>query len=249
METSKISWCDNTHNHWVGCAHASDGCRFCYAEDQQDHRFGRVVWGPNGTRVLTTAANRRKPLQWNREAEAASNRPRVFAASLSDVFEDRADLIDWRADLFQLIRKTPNLDWLLLTKRAECIEKMLPKDWGNGYKNVWLGTSVEDIRVTKRIDHLRKIPAVVRFVSYEPAIGPLGDIDLDGIDWLICGGESGRNHRPMDVGWARSIRDQCLRQNVTFFYKQAAGLRPGSQPTLDGVEHHNFPVPRITIAA
>jgi protein gp37 len=111
-----------------------------------------------------------------------------------------------------------------------------------GYSNVWLGTTIEDNRVIARANHLRKIPAVVRFVSYEPAIGPLDKLDLAGIDWLIFGGESGPGYRPMDVQWARDIRDRCEAAGTAFFFKQSAGIRTGMGETLDGEIVRKYPV-------
>ena len=132
---------------------------------------------------------------------------------------------EWRADLFNLIRETPNLDWLLLTKRPTNIAKMLPPDWNDGYPNVWLGTTTEDAeRYRERWPILARIPAARRFISYEPAIGPLGPININNTnglpDWIICGGESGGHARPMQPAWARHVRDQCLAFGIAFFLKQ-----------------------------
>lgn len=203
-----------------------------------DHRYGRVKWGPQGTRQRTSVANWRKPLQWNRQAEREGRRFRVFCASLADVFEDRPELVPWRAELFGLIEQTPSLDWLLLTKRPENVVETLPTKWrphkwGRLPDNVWIGTSVEDQSAADaRIPHLLRIPARVRFLSCEPLLG-LVDLGLpfvsdnpymtlNHVDWVIVGGESGRKARPMDAGWARSLRDQCKGQ-AAFFMKQMGG--------------------------
>jgi protein gp37 len=125
--------------------------------------------------------------------------------------------------MWDLIRVSPNLHFQLLTKRPENIVKYLPKDWGDeGYPNVWLGTSVEDMRVANRVDILREIPADVRFISYEPALGSLNDIDLSGIDWVIFGGESGSGYREADLEWAREMDVKCQALDIAFFFKQSS---------------------------
>jgi protein gp37 len=172
-------------------------------------------------------------------------RPRVFCASMADVFESHADLVSIRPQLWDLIRNCPDLDWLLLTKRPQNINGMLPDDWGQGWEHVWLGSSIEDMRVAERADHLRAVPAAVRFISYEPALGPLDDLDLTGIDWVIYGGESGTGWRKDNAEWARSMRDKCARENVVFFHKQSSGPRPGCGVELDGVTHHEWPQSKL----
>ena len=127
-ENSNISWCDHTFNPWIGCQKVSPGCDSCYAEALMDTRFGKVQWGPEGERKLTSDANWRKPLTWNRKAATAGERPRVFCASLADVFDNQAPQA-WRRRLWSLILDTPNLDWLLLTKRPQNISKMMPWNW------------------------------------------------------------------------------------------------------------------------
>lgn len=163
-----------------------------------------------------------------------------------DWAEDRPDLVAPRAKLWQTIRDSRHLTFQMLTKRPENIARFLPDDWGSGYPNVWLGTTIEDNRVVGRADYLRPLPAVVRFVSYEPAIGPLDALALDGIDWLIYGGESGPGRRPEDKQWARDIRDRCWSHEprVAFFHKQSAGHRTEMGIELDGKIVREFPVVR-----
>lgn len=223
----------------MGCVNVSEGCRNCYAETLTRNRMGLKLWGKDGRRQVTKTW--RDPVKWSRNAAAAGVRERVFCASLCDVFEHHPTANEARPALWRLIDSCRSLDWQLLTKRPENIVSMLPADWGGGWPHVWLGTSIEDMRVAKRADHLRGVPAAVRFVSYEPALGSVADLDLSGIGWLICGGESGPGHRAMDHRWAREIRDKCAAAGVAFFFKQSSGARPGTGTLLDGVEIKNWP--------
>lgn len=187
--TTNIQWCDHTFNPWIGCAKVAPGCEHCYAEADMDKRRGRVKWGINGTRSVTSDAYWRQPIRWNKQAESEGVRRRVFFASLADVFEDREELWLWRANLFDLIDETPNLDWLLLTKRPENILKMWPTvddcgiRWHKKRPNIWLGTSISDqATADKAISKLLKCRDLspVLFVSAEPLLGP---IDLDPFLW------------------------------------------------------------------
>ena len=254
-----------TFNPWIGCQKVSAGCAHCYAETLMDHRYGKVKWGPAGTRVRTSAANWRKPLKWDREAWAEGVRRKVFCASLADVFEDRDELNPWRRDLARLVWETPNLDWLFLTKRPENAKQMSYEMWfpdAAWPKNYWVGTSVEDQRTADvRIPRLLEIPAAVRFLSVEPLLGPVDlrrgiyrgthflpapalGTSLDGIDWCIVGAESGHGARPMELDWVRWVRDQCLSAKVAFFFKQKLeNGRKISLPELDGRQWAEFPAP------
>ncbi len=222
-ENSKIEWCDHTFNPWVGCTKISPACDHCYAEGWAKRTGGAALW--QGERRRTSVANWRQPLIWNRKAASDGVRRKVFCASLADVFDNQVPN-DWRADLWRLIRETPSLDWLLLTKRPQNITGMLPGPgwWGDGWPNVWLGTTAEDQHhYAQRWHHLAAVPAKVRFLSYEPALGPLGGLDLGGVgtpDWIICGGESGPHARAMHPDWARGLRDQCAAAGVPFHFKQ-----------------------------
>ena len=145
----------------------------------------------------------------------------MFCASLADVFDNQVPSA-WRKDLFALIRECGRLDWLLLTKRPQNISKMLPSDWGDGYPNVWLGMTAEDqTYFDQRWKHLQKIPAVIKFISYEPAIGPLR-LPTYGPhpDWLISGGESGGGARPVKRRWIRDVIADCRDHGVAVFHKQ-----------------------------
>lgn len=239
MENSEISWTHHTWNPWIGCTKVSDGCKFCYAETLMDHRYGKVKWGPQGTRIRTSEAYWKQPYKWNRKAQKEGIRYRVFCASLADVFEDREELIEWRRDLLILMENTPYLDWLLLTKRPENVMSMIEQasgtynahTWFEGMdRRVWIGTSVEDQKnADKRIPHLLEIPARIRFLSCEPLLGPIDfrkvpgfnqmGLDLSGW-WVIVGGESGSKARPMHPDWARQLRDQCASAGVPYHFKQ-----------------------------
>lgn len=252
MAKTKIEWCDFTFNPWVGCTALSPACDFCYAEGWAKRTGQAHLW--QGERRRTTPDNWRQPHKWNRRAADLGIRYRVFCASLADVFDNQI-YSRWRDDLWHLIDQTPHLDWMLLTKRPENIPKMLPTPaigapaWGDGWPNVWLGTTVEDRARTRRIGVLRKVPAAVRFLSCEPLLEDLGAVDLTGINLVIAGGESGPKARPMQAGWARSLRDQCAEAGVAYHFKQWGehdedGTRVGKKTAgrlLDGVEHNGMP--------
>lgn len=312
---TKIEWCDSTFNPWIGCTKVGPGCDHCYAESMMDKRLGKVQWGAGNPRSRTSAANWKLPERWNvatfiecpacrwRGELAATGmsgkcpgcgaidsytdaRRRVFCSSLADVFDNEVDP-QWRADLFALIRATPSLDWLVLTKRVGNAGKMiadavasLPPDakCGSGqhnhtpiaqwpWPNVWIGaTVVNQAEADRDVPKLLAVPARVRFLSVEPMLGlidlwnegngPLANKHptteyLQGpraahnirygtsqIDWIICGGESGRNARPIHPDWARSLRDQCAAAGVAFNFKQWGVWWPLSR--TDGVHHLPF---------
>jgi len=181
------------------------------------------------------------PLRWNASAERAGLRARVFCATMADLFESNAPAGQLDR-LWSLIARTAHLDWQLLTKRPERILTSLPTDWDTGYRNVWLGTTVEDHRVAGRIEIIRDIPAVVRFLSLEPLIGPISNLDLRGIHWVIVGGESGPNARPIRREWVSEILAQCSEQNVAFFFHQWGGVNKGrSGRLLNGRVYEEMP--------
>lgn len=223
---SKIEWTHHTFNPWWGCERVSPACKNCYAEAWA-HRLGMDLWSKGAPRRMLSDAYWRQPIAWNREATRAARRDRVFCASMADVFEDRRDLDAPRERIWNLVSETPNLDWLLLTKRPHRVRHLTP--WGETWpRNVWLGTTVENQRwADKRIPQLLSSPAAVHFLSCEPLLGP---VDLTAwmpdpkrersISWVIAGGESGRRARPMNPDWARSLRDQCKTHDVPFHFKQ-----------------------------
>jgi protein gp37 len=264
-EVTGISWTDHTFSPWWGCVKVSPACTNCYAELWAD-RFPRTagLWGAESPRRVSSDKVWRDPLKWNKKAEADGVRRRVFCASMSDVFENRRDLDEPRARLFTLIEATPSLDWLLLTKRPECVDKLAPSLWLPGIRtgsggawpaNVWLGTTVESQEwAEKRIPALLSSPARVHFLSAEPLLGPLdlrkwisrprGSL-IPGIDWVIVGGESGPHAREMKAEWAADVRHQCSWADIPFFYKQGWGNRPDKEPLINGVLYREVPVTLI----
>lgn len=216
-QDSKIEWTTHTFNPWIGCQKVGPPCDNCYAEKLVE-RYGWTTWGPHGERKRTSVANWRKPLSWARKANGT--RPRVFCASLADWLDNKAPQ-QWREDLAVLIDETPQLDWLLLTKRIQNFEKLAPWHNDDVPANVWLGiTCGSQDEYDRDWPKLHGINAPVRFISYEPALGPLSMRGEGFPDWLICGGESGPGARMMDPEWARGIQEQCAFYGVAFFMKQ-----------------------------
>lgn len=237
-EKTLISWTDRTWNPWRGCTRVSPACDNCYMFTAQE-RYGR---DPNVV-IRTGRQIWRKPFGWQREAAEAERTDLIFTCSWSDWFHPDAD--PWRDEAWGIIRRTPNLHYQILTKRPHLMADRLPRDWGpDGYPNVWLGVSIESNRQRSRVKALRDIPAVVRFISYEPALGPLDKLDLTGIDWMIVGGESGPGYRTMDRQWAHDMRDRCRQSGVAFFFKQDSAPRTEMGVDALGEIIHEFPAPR-----
>jgi protein gp37 len=259
-EKTAIAWTDHTFNPWIGCQKVSEGCRNCYAERQNNDRFHWVKeWGKDYWR--TSEANWKKPIQWARQAVKDGVVKRVFCASLADVFDPNVSE-QWRIDLWDLILDTEEiggLEWLLLTKRPENISKMF-EDMMQ-VTNVRMGVTAEKQEMAdKRIPILQDSWEGKNFISVEPM---LSNIDLSkhqpfcrkfggfrsargilkpAIDWVICGAESGPNARPMDIEWARSVRDQCQDAGVPFFLKQmVVDGKLVHMPELDGKVWDQFP--------
>lgn len=194
-DRSKIEWTDYTFNPWIGCTEVSPGCDNCYAREMAKHR-GWARWG-NHPRHRTAPSTWKKPLKWNREAERDGVRRKVFCASLADVFDNHGSITSgWHGDLWYLIDQTPYLDWLLLTKRPQNIKKMLPEsygmpEWGDGWKNVWLGTTVENqTEAERRVPTLLEVPAKTHFLSCEPLLAPLelNAINVGNESWDVLSG-------------------------------------------------------------
>ena len=235
-DSTIIAWTEHTWNPWRGCTKISPGCAHCYMFTAQTKKG----WNPEVVVRTTTWPD---PKRWEREAATVGRRARVFTCSWSDWFHDAAD--QWRDEAWAVIRSCPHLDFQILTKRHERIVDHLPADWGpHGYPNVWLGVSIENNKFVHRADTLRQIPAVVRFISAEPLLGPLPSLDLTYIDWLIVGGESGPGYRPMDLAWARQLRALAKAERTAFFFKQSAAPRTEMGIELDGHIVREYPTPR-----
>lgn len=240
-ENTKIEWATHSWSPWIGCAKIHTGCLNCYAEADFATRRKRVVWGPNGTRSVTSDEYWRKPITWNRKADETGERVRVFP-SLCDPFEDHCDVAYWREGMFDLIDNTPNLDWVLLTKRPENILRMWPDK--KSRQNVWLLYSASDqesleLGAGSLIDCLSL--ARIVGVSLEPLLGPISlSIALSAdrlwfadptgmLKWVIVGGESGPNARPFKMVWLEQIVAQCQGAGVPVFVKQDYGKTPGQR--------------------
>jgi protein gp37 len=239
---TKIEWTDETWNPVTGCVKLSPGCKNCYAQRFAErfrgvvHRSRRHAFYPGFDPTLRPE-RLEQPLRWR-------SPKRVFVNSMSDLFGDFVP-DDFIERVFDTMRRTPLHSYQVLTKRADRMRR-----WTNGQRwlasanNIWLGVSVEDRRHgLPRIEQLRRSVAAVRFLSVEPLLEPLGaGLELDGVDWVIVGGESGPGARPMEAAWVREVRDACAAGSVPFFFKQWGGLRPKEQGrTLDGKVWSEYP--------
>lgn len=226
VENSKIEWTHHTFNPWIGCTKVSPGCDHCYAE-RDTARFKTVKWGSGNPRKHTGDSYWQQPVRWNKQAEAKKTRYRVFCASLADVFDNEVS-DEWRIQLFELIKATPNLDWLLLTKRVGNIQKMIASKFSPMPSNVWMGISVVNQEEANRdIPKLAQVPCRTRFLSMEPLLGPVdlqqvypGKVNIPGVDWVIVGGESGPHARIMREEWAIDLKEQCVAAGIPFLFKQ-----------------------------
>ncbi len=245
-KNTKIEWAHHTFNPWIGCTKISPACDHCYAAEWDKRYGGGEHWGAGAPRRRTSVDNWRQPYRWAKRAWQSGQRPRVFCASLADVFDNEIDPA-WRKDLWKVIRETPELDWLLLTKRISNVRDMLPPDWDEGWPHVWLGiTVVTQDEADRDIPKLLAIDASVRWLSMEPLLesvdvspylpcpmclgwalplecdscAGMGPTEDDAIDWIVAGGESGPRARFMHPDWVRSLRDCCDAFGVPFLFKQ-----------------------------
>jgi protein gp37 len=238
-----ISYAHHTWSPWWGCTKVSEGCANCYAETVATNRAGLSVWGPDADRRLFGIRHWCEPQRWNRSAHRAGERRRVLP-SMCDPFEDHPKLENARAQFWALVEQTHWLDWLLLTKRPENIMRMIPGRWQACLPpNVWVGATVENQEwADQRVPELLQVPAAIRWLSIEPALGPVdlhrirhpsgGTFDAlskkagiafksgAGIDWVVVGGESGSKARACDLDWNRAIVNQCKRAAVPVYVKQ-----------------------------
>ncbi len=213
MAQSSIEWTEMTWNPTTGCDKISAGCKFCYAEVMARRLYAMGIEKyKNGFELTMHEDALHVPYSWKHQKV-------VFVNSMSDLFHKKIPL-DFIKKVFDVMNDTPHV-YQILTKRADVLLRHNSElTWGH---NIWMGVSVENEKVTHRIDLLRQTNAKVKFLSCEPLIGPLPNLNLDGIDWVIVGGESGRKPRPMNEEWVLDIMDQCKRKKVKFFFKQWGG--------------------------
>lgn len=234
MQPSNIAWTDKTWNPTHGCSKVSSGCENCYAErisrqyDHTDHEWTNEHAEEN---VTERPDKLEEPYNLNEPS-------RIFVNSMSDLFHSQISA-EYIREVFAVMRNCPHHVFQILTKRPGR-GRYMELDWP---PNVWMGTSVEDEQVTERIDHLRDCPAETLFISFEPLIGSVGDVDLTGYDWAIVGGESGpdADRREMDHEWARNILQQCRRDDVAFFFKQSSARQPETGTAIS-VKNEEFGV-------
>jgi protein gp37 len=233
-ENSKIEWTDHTFNPWIGCPKVSPACDGCYAENLMANRYGRVRWGAGEDRQRTSLANWRKPLAWNKAAAGKAEPTFVFCASLADVFDNEVD-DRWRHDLFALIEETPNLTWLLLTKRIGNVIKMTDPARGNPVlpRNAAIGATLpnqfEYDRDRMKLREVKeRLDPAFTFGSFEPLLGPV-ILDKFAPDWIITGGETDQGQhkaRDADPAWFRSLMRQSSDLGRAFFMKQMTRKAP-----------------------
>jgi protein gp37 len=235
-----IEWTDKTWNPTTGCDKVSSGCKFCYAETITE-RFAASF--PTGFKFTQHPGRLNEPRRWRSPSF-------VFVNSMSDLFHEEMPL-EYLQQIFTVMRECPQHVFQVLTKRHKRLLELAPLlDWA---PNIWMGVSVENQANAKRVDYLRQVKASVRFLSCEPLLGSL-QLDLKDIHWVITGGESGSQHRPIKTDWVRSIRDQCQEQDVAFFHKQWGGLRPKSGGRLldgrtwDEIPHTSKPQGILALA-
>jgi len=234
MAASKIEWTESTWNPVTGCTKISTGCKNCYAERMAKrlHAMGQKNYR-NGFKLTCHPESLELPLRWKKPQI-------IFVNSMSDLFHDDVPL-DFIKDVFATMRQAKQHLFQVLTKRAERLVELSPVlGWP---ENVWMGVTVESNDYKDRINCLRKTGAGIKFLSLEPLLDDIGELDLFGIDWVIVGGESGPGARPMAIDWVRSIRDQCLDQQVPFFFKQWGGVnKKKAGRILDGHAWDQMPV-------
>ena len=225
-QNSTIEWTNSTWNPVTGCIKVSPGCKYCYAKTFAE-RWRGIPGHPyeQGFDLKLWPDRLELPLSWKK--------PRtIFVNSMSDLFHEKIPF-DFIKKVFNTMERASWHTFQILTKRSERMVEIAPRlNWP---ENVWMGVSIETSKYRYRIDHLRKVPAAIKFLSVEPLLGPPGKLRLSGINWVIVGGESGPKSRPMDAEWARSVRNQCIAASVPFFFKQWGGVQKSKNGrVLDG---------------
>lgn len=236
---TKIEWADHTWNPWLGCTQVGPPCDFCYAKEMMDTRYGRVRWGAGEDRIRTSDANWKEPLKWDRAAAASGKKATVFCLSLGDIWDNEVDPL-WRRQAFEVMERTPNLIYLLLSKRIGNAESMCDPCKGNPLlpRNAAMGATManqeEYDRDRMKLKRAAEVLApMFTFASIEPMLGPI-ILDSNAPDWIICGGESGKHARPMQPEWVRSLRDQCAARRIPFLFKQWGEHAPYDRGRTDG---------------
>ena len=239
---STIEWTESTWNPVTGCAKISEGCRHCYAERMARRlkAMGQKNYS-NGFKVTLQPHALNLPLKWKKSQT-------IFVNSMSDLFHKDIPL-SFINKVFNIMRAAHWHRFQVLTKRAARLEKIATElSWPD---NVWMGVTVENNQYINRIDHLRNVPSTIRFLSLEPLLGPLPNLDLTNIDWVIVGGESGPGARPMEKDWVVDIKNQCIHANVPFFFKQWGGFnKKKAGRLLNGKEYSEVPnviIPKIAV--
>lgn len=234
MASSHIEWTELTWNPSTGCTRISDGCRHCYAEilSKRLQAMGLAKY-ENGFKVTIHPETLSLPYEWKKGKM-------IFVNSMSDLFHHDIPF-SFIESVFKVMNENPQHIFQVLTKRSDrLLEVSGSLNWT---PNIWMGVSVENEKVMNRIEHLRQVPAIIRFLSAEPLIGPLPNLDLTGISWVIAGGESGPGARQMEESWAIDIRNACQEQKVSFFFKQWGGVRKKRNGRiLEGRTWDQFPV-------
>lgn len=236
---SKIEWTQMTWNPVTGCTKVSQGCKYCYAERLAKRlQLMGVKRYINGFKVTLHEDLVDLPLRWKKPSI-------IFVNSMSDLFQEEVPL-DFIKSVFETMAQTPHHVYQILTKRSNRLKEIANElPWP---LNVWMGVSVEDARVLHRIFDLQQVPSQIKFLSCEPLIGPLGNLPLEGIDWVIVGGESGPKARPMKKEWVESILTQCREAKVDFFFKQWGGVRKDlTGRKLNGQTYDEIPLAKINL--
>ncbi len=238
MATSKIEWTESTWNPVTGCTKITSGCKFCYAEimARRLQAMGQEKY-QNGFNLTLHPETLNEPYSWKKPKM-------IFVNSMSDLFHKDIP-VEFIQRVFKVMNENPQHVFQVLTKRADILNYYDSEGWLEWSHNIWMGVTVEDKSVVERIDFLRNIGARVKFLSCEPLLSEMPDLNLEKIDWVIVGGESGRSPRPLNEEWILNIKDQCKKQAVAFYFKQWGGKnKKQTGRLLNGITYDEMPVVR-----
>ncbi|MBN2715309.1 MAG: phage Gp37/Gp68 family protein [Deltaproteobacteria bacterium] len=234
ISKTNIEWADGSWTNITGCTQISEACDKCYAKPLTERlqRMGISKYAAGFHNVVSHERCLNEPLKWQ-------DPKRIFVNSMSDTFHSKVS-VEFIRKIFNITQRAPHHTYMMLTKRSQRLVELAKKlPW---HDNIWLGVTVESAKYTDRIDDLRQVPAKVRFLSVEPMLSPLPQLNLDGINWVICGGQSGPGSKPLNPLWAMDLRDQCVARNIPFFFKQYGG--PHNKKlgcVLDGKVWNQYP--------